>query len=318
MAVGILLVGGLGTRLKPLTNDLPKPMLPVAGLPVTEHQILAAKKAGVHTLVLATSYLAEVFTPYFGDGSRWGMKILYAVEKEPLGTGGAIRNAAELLGRDEPIVIFNGDVLSHHSISAQLDFHLSKKAEATLHLIEVEDARAFGCVPTDDTGRVTAFLEKMENPVTRDINAGCYIFSPDVIDEIPLGKVVSIERETFPSLVQSGRPVFGFKEQAYWLDVGTPVALFKGSRDLVAGEFRSMPGAVIADGARITGGSAIGANTVIEDGAAIHDCIIGDNVTVGAGAQLSHCFVLHGTHVPAGAVKESIYLSPSTELPIIF
>ena len=318
MAVGILLVGGLGTRLKPLTNDSPKPMLPAAGLPVTEHQILAAKKAGVHTLVLATSYLAEIFTPYFGDGSRWGMKILYAVEKEPLGTGGAIRNAAELLGRDEPIVIFNGDVLSRHSISDQLDFHLSKKAYATLHLIEVEDARAFGCVPTDDTGRVTAFLEKMENPVTRDINAGCYIFSPHVIDEIPLGKVVSIERETFPSLVQSGRPIFGFKEQAYWLDVGTPAALFKGSRDLVAGEFRSMPGAVIAVGARITGGSAIGANTVIEDGAAIHDCIIGDNVTVGAGAQLSHCFVLHGTHVPAGAVKESIYLSPSAELPIIF
>jgi mannose-1-phosphate guanylyltransferase len=123
MAVGILLVGGFGTRLKPLTNDSPKPMLPVAGLPVTEHQILAAKKAGLHTIVLATSYLAEVFTPYFGDGSKWGIKILYAVEKEPLGTGGAIRNAAELLGRDEPIVIFNGDVLSRHSIADQIAFH---------------------------------------------------------------------------------------------------------------------------------------------------------------------------------------------------
>ncbi|MGA0062495.1 MAG: nucleotidyltransferase family protein, partial [Candidatus Planktophila sp.] len=100
MATGILLVGGFGTRLKPLTNESPKPMLPVAGIPVTEHQILAAKKAGIQTLVLATSYLAEVFTPYFGDGSRWDMKILYAVEEEPLGTGGAIRNAAQLLGRD--------------------------------------------------------------------------------------------------------------------------------------------------------------------------------------------------------------------------
>jgi mannose-1-phosphate guanylyltransferase len=317
MAVGILLVGGFGTRLKPLTNESPKPMLPVAGLPVTEHQILAAKKAGIHTLVLATSYLAEVFTPYFGDGSKWGMKILYAVEHEPLGTGGAIRNAAELLGRDEPIVIFNGDVLSRHSIASQLEFHISKKADATLHLIEVEDARAFGCVPTDDSGRVTAFLEKMENPVTRSINAGCYVFSPSVVDEIPLGEVVSIERETFPALVQSGRPVFGYKEQAYWLDVGTPAALFKGSRDLVAAEFKVMPGAVIAASARITGGSAIGSNTVIEDGAIIDDCIIGDNVRVGKDARLSHCFISHGVHVPAAAAKESIYLSESAELPII-
>ena len=124
MAVGILLVGGRGTRLQPLTNDVPKPMLPIAGLPVTEHQILAAKAAGIHTIVLATSYLAEVFTPYFGDGSKWGVKILYAVEKEPLGTGGAIRNAAQLLKGDEPIVIFNGDVLSKHSISKQLAFHV--------------------------------------------------------------------------------------------------------------------------------------------------------------------------------------------------
>ena len=238
MATGILLVGGFGTRLKPLTDEYPKPMLPVAGLPVTEHQILAAKKAGIHTLVLATSYLADIFTPYFGDGSKWGMKILYAVEKEPLGTGGAIANAAQLLGRDEPVVIFNGDVLSRHSIADQIAFHVANKADATLHLIDVEDARAFGCVPTDKDGRVTAFLEKMDNPVTNSINAGCYVFSPEVIDQIPLGKVISVERETFPALVESGRPVFGYKEQSYWLDVGTPAALFKGSRDLIEGEFR--------------------------------------------------------------------------------
>ena len=244
MAVGILLVGGFGTRLKPLTAESPKPMLPVAGLPVTEHQILAAQRAGIHTLVLATSYLSEVFTPYFGDGSKWGMKILYAVEKEPLGTGGAIRNAAELLDRnalgDEPIVIFNGDVLSRHSIAEQISFHQAKGADATLHLIEVEDARAFGCVPTDSEGRVTAFLEKMDNPITNSINAGCYVFHPSVLDRIPLGEVVSIERETFPALVESGRPVFGYKEQAYWLDVGTPAALFKGSRDLIDGDFHAM------------------------------------------------------------------------------
>jgi mannose-1-phosphate guanylyltransferase len=316
MAVGILLVGGFGTRLKPLTNDSPKPMLPVAGVPVTEHQILAAKKAGLHTIVLATSYLAEVFTPYFGDGSKWGIKILYAVEKEPLGTGGAIRNAAELLGRDEPIVIFNGDVLSRHSIADQIAFHIEKKADVTLHLIDVEDARAFGCVPTDSSGRVTAFLEKMDNPVTNSINAGCYVFSPSVIDEIPLGEVVSIERETFPALVAGGRAIFGYKDQSYWLDVGTPAALFKGSRDLVDSDFLAQAGTTIADGAQIIGGSSIGAGCIIEAGVVIDGCIIGDKVVVGAGSHLSQCFVTHGTLIAPDSQKTQKYLSASGELSI--
>jgi mannose-1-phosphate guanylyltransferase len=316
MAVGILLVGGFGTRLKPLTDESPKPMLPVAGLPVTEHQILAAKKAGIHTLVLATSYLADVFTPYFGDGAKWGMKILYAVEKEPLGTGGAIRNAAELLGRDEPVVIFNGDVLSRHSIADQIAFHLKNEADVTLHLIDVADARAFGCVPTDSDGRVTAFLEKMDNPVTNSINAGCYVFSPSVIDQIPLGKVVSVERETFPALVSSGRPVFGYKEQSYWLDVGTPAALFKGSRDLVDGDFQAMADTNIASDARITGGTSIGARCSIGSGVRIDDCIIGDDVTIGDGAVLTHSFIAHGTEVAAGTNKSAHYLSKKLDLPI--
>jgi mannose-1-phosphate guanylyltransferase len=288
-------------------------MLPVAGLPVTEHQILAAQRAGIHTLVLATAYLSEVFTPYFGDGSQWGMKILYAVESEPLGTGGAIRNAAELLDLnnlgDEPIVVFNGDVLSRHSIADQIAFHQAKGADATLHLIEVADARAFGCVPTDTDGRVTAFLEKMENPVTNSINAGCYVFQSSVIARIPMGEVVSVERETFPALIADERPVFGYKEQAYWLDVGTPAALFKGSRDLIDGDFHAMPGCKIAPTATITGQSSLGRRVIIEEGVAIDDCIIGDDVHIGAGAQLSHCFIFHNTAVAAGLEKSHYYLS---------
>jgi mannose-1-phosphate guanylyltransferase len=320
MAVGILLVGGFGTRLKPLTSESPKPMLPVAGLPVTEHQILAAQKAGIHTLVLATSYLSEVFTPYFGDGSQWGMKILYAVEKDPLGTGGAIRNAAQMLDLenigDEPIVIFNGDVLSRHSIADQISYHQSKGADATLHLIEVEDARAFGCVPTDKDGRVTAFLEKMENPVTNSINAGCYVFHPSVLNRIPLGEVVSIERETFPSLVESGRPVFGYKEQAYWLDVGTPAALFKGSRDLIEGPFHAMPGCLIDPSAVISGKSSLGKNVRVGAGVVIDDCIIGDDVTIEEGAHLSQCFIFHKTTITAGLTQSRHYLSTSISEPI--
>jgi mannose-1-phosphate guanylyltransferase len=319
MAIGILLVGGLGTRLKPLTNQTPKPMLPVGGIPVTEHQILAAKRAGINTVILATSYLSEVFTPYFGDGSKWGMKLLYAVEEEPLGTGGAIRNAAELVGfteTDEEFVIFNGDVLSRHDIAAQLTFHRERKADATLHLIEVADARAFGCVPTDSAGRVTDFLEKMENPVTNDINAGCYVFSPSVIAEIPQGKVVSIERETFPQLVSLGRSVYGYRDQSYWLDVGTPAALFKGSRDYVAGDFLAGPGSVIAPGSVLVGGTAIGVGSKVGQGCRIENSIIGDQVVIGDNCTITDSFILQNCDIAPDSQIVAKYISTSEILPI--
>lgn len=319
MAIGILLVGGLGTRLKPLTNQTPKPMLPVGGLPVTERQLLAAKKAGIKTVILATSYLSEIFTPYFGDGSKWGMKLLYAVEAEPLGTGGAIRNAAALIdfqNSDEDFVIFNGDVLSGHDISAQIAFHKAKKADATLHLIEVADARAFGCVPTDSEGRVLDFLEKMENPVTNAINAGCYIFSASVISQIPEGKVVSIERETFPNLVSSGRPVYGYREQSYWLDIGTPAALFKGSRDIVGGDYLAGSQSQIGSGSLISGGTSIGERSTIGANCEITNSIIGNEVEIGDGCTISDSFILHGSQIAAGTEIKGRYISQIENLPI--
>jgi mannose-1-phosphate guanylyltransferase len=319
MAIGILLVGGMGTRLKPLTNQTPKPMLPVGGLPVTERQLLAAKKAGINTVILATSYLSEIFTPYFGDGSKWGMKLLYAVEEVPLGTGGAIRNAAALVDfadlRGE-FVIFNGDVLSDHDIAAQLAFHRSHKADVTLHLIEVADARAFGCVPTDTNGRVLDFLEKMENPVTNAINAGCYIFNSSVISEIPAEKVVSIERETFPQLVKSGRPVFGYSEQSYWLDIGTPAALFKGSRDIAGAGFLAGAGCKIGAGALITGGTSIGQGSSIGSNCKITNSIIGDGVAIGDNCIIADSFILHGSQVAEGSEIIEKYISPTENLPI--
>ena len=318
MAVGILLVGGRGTRLQPLTNGAPKPMLPIAGLPVTEHQILAAKAAGIHTIVLATSYLAQIFTPYFGDGSKWGLKILYAVEKEPLGTGGAIRNAAQLLKGDEPIVIFNGDVLSKHSITKQLAFHAEKGAAVTLHLINVPDARAFGCVPIDGNGRVSAFLEKMENPVTNLINAGCYIFAPSVVAQIPPDQVVSIEREIFPQLVAQSESIYGYHEQAYWLDIGTPAALFKGSADFVAAPYLAMAGAIIDESAQISGGSTIGARSQVAADVTVAGCIIGSDVKIGRGAKLTRSFIGDGIEIAAGSQIDDRYLCNSEDLPISF
>jgi mannose-1-phosphate guanylyltransferase len=318
MAVAILLVGGFGTRLMPLTKNTPKPMLTVAGVPVTEHQLAMAKAGGITEIVLATSYLSEVFIPYFGDGSKWGMKIKYAVEKEPLGTGGAIRNAAKLLDTNESVVILNGDVLSSHNLAEQIRQHELHDADATLHLTQVVDARAFGCVPTDSNGRVTAFLEKMENPITNQINAGCYVFNPRVISTIPLDTVVSVERETFPQLVAQGASVFGYVENAYWLDIGTPRALLKASIDIVqrSGDFLAMPGSTIDPTAVITGGSCIGANSSVGAGAHIAGSIIEAGCVIGANADIVDSFVAAGANVKNGIKISTSFVTNSEILPI--
>src|SRR4051812_6828488 len=158
----IVLVGGQGSRLRPLTLTTPKPMLPAAGVPFLTHQLTRARAAGVDHVVLATSYRPEVFTGHFGDGAALGLRIDYCTEVEPLGTGGGIRTVSELLesGPDEPVVVLNGDILSGHDIVAQVAAHSAASAAVTLHLVRVEDARAFGSVPTDAAGRVTAFVEK--------------------------------------------------------------------------------------------------------------------------------------------------------------
>ena len=318
MASAILLVGGFGTRLMPLTRNTPKPMLTVAGIPVTEHQILMAKKAGVTQIVLATSYLSEVFTPYFGDGSRWGISIKYAVEKEPLGTGGAIRNAAQLLDSEESVVILNGDVLSSHDLSEQIRQHEAHDADVTLHLTQVEDARAFGCVPTDHEGRVTAFLEKMDNPVTNQINAGCYVFNPRVISSIPLNTVVSVERETFPHLVSNGAKIYGYLENAYWLDIGTPKALLKASTDIVLRSAAGlvMPGATVDSTAEITGGSCVGANSSVGGGTRIESSIVEAGVVIGSGAVVINSFLATGAVVDNGAKITSSCVIKGEILPI--
>lgn len=333
MTVGILLVGGFGTRLMPLTKLTPKPMLTVAGLPFTEHQLAMARNAGITTVVLATSYLSELFIPYFGDGAKWGMKLLYAVEKEPLGTGGAIANAAKLLDSDESVVVFNGDVLSSHNLHEQIRQHEANSADVTLHLTAVEDARAYGCVPTDSDGRVTAFLEKMDKPITNTINAGCYVFNPKVIQSIPLDTVISVEREIFPGLVKAHGKVFGFIDDSYWLDIGTPNALLKGSRDLVSGLADSsalkladvashneqaliMKTANVDETAVIDKGSCIGAGAIIGAGAHVSASIIDSGATVGRGAVINNSFVATGAMVSENSQINAAFVTMDEILSI--
>ena len=314
MTVGILLVGGFGTRLAPLTNKTPKPMLPIANLPVTEHQLLVAKAAGITKVVLATAYLAETFTPYFGDGAKWGMELKYALETEPLGTGGAIRNAAELIfaeiSENEPIVVFNGDVLSRHNLAAQIKLHQSSGASVTLHLVNVEDARPYGCVPIDESGRVTDFLEKMENPITNTINAGCYVFNPDVIQELELGKVVSVEREIFPNILKAGKVIQAFVDDSYWLDMGTPKALLKGSQDYVGSrDFIVGHNSKISESAKITGASAIGNNVTIGANVEIISSIVRDGAIISEGAKLESVFIESNTTVVEQTHAKGAYLA---------
>ncbi len=285
-------------------------MLQVAGVPFTEHQIIKARDAGISEIVLATSFKAELFEPYFGDGTNFGISIKYAVEEVALGTGGAISNAAQELSGTGPVAIFNGDVLSGHDLSAQFNFHEANSAEVTLFLTKVEDARAFGAVELDESGRVSAFNEKMENPPTNIINAGCYIFNRDVINTIPFGKVVSVERETFPNLLATGARVFGFIDTSYWLDIGTPSALLKASRDLVIAtgkEFLALEGSNISPSASITGGTVIGRSAQIGADAQISGSVIGDGAIIGAGARLSDCFVAEGFEVPAQVISFDNY-----------
>src|ERR1700761_2409506 len=251
----ILLVGGQGTRLRPLTLSAPKPLLPTAGVPFLCHQFARAAAAGITHVVLATSYRAEMFRECFGDGAQFGLAIDYVYEEVPLGTGGGIGNAATRpqAGPDDPAV--------------------------TLHPGEVPDPSRFGCVPTDPAGRVTAFLEKTPDPVTNRINAGCYVFRREVIDQIPVGRRVSVERETFPGLIASGQLVMAYPESAYWIDVGTPQTFVRGSCDLVLGKLpRSavpgppgeallLPGAEVAPDAAVTGGTTVGAGAAVGAGA---------------------------------------------------
>jgi mannose-1-phosphate guanylyltransferase len=285
-------------------------MLQVAGVPFTEHQINKARSAGITEIVLATSFKAELFEPYFGDGANFGISIKYAVEEVALGTGGAISNAAAMLEGSGPVAIFNGDVLSKHDLEGQFKFHESKGADVTLYLTEVEDARAYGAVELDGSGWVSAFNEKMENPPTNIINAGCYIFNREVITSIPFGKVISVERETFPQLLATGAKVFGFIDKSYWLDIGTPAALLKASRDLVFEmnkEFLSLPESTIAADAIVSGGSVIGRRSRIESLAQVDGSVIGDGAVVGAGARLKNCFVADGFEVPASVIAIDNY-----------
>jgi mannose-1-phosphate guanylyltransferase len=305
----IVLVGGRGTRLRPLTVTTPKPMLPVGGTPFIGLQLARLKAAGVDHVVLATSFRPEVFESYVGDGSAFVLDVDHVTEVEPLGTAGGIRNVADRLrgNPDDPVVVLNGDVLSAHNIAAQLALHQRVGAAVTLHLTVVDDPSAFGSVPTDADGRVKAFLEKTPDPVTNQINAGCYVFRRSVIDAIPAGRPVSVERETFPALLSANERLQGYIESAYWLDLGSPVSYIQANCDVVtrSGEpALILDGAEVADDVVLTGGTTVGAGATIDGGSVVEASVVLDGATIGLRASITGSVVGRGVVVGDDCVLE--------------
>lgn len=295
----VVLVGGFGTRLRPLTLTTPKQMLPVAGRPMIEGVLEHLRRHGVDEAVLSLGYRPDVFLDAYPDATCAGVRLVYAVEPEPLDTAGAIAFAARQAGIDERFLVVNGDVLTDLDVSALVAFHDEVGAEGTIALTRVDDPSQFGVVPTDGDGRVQAFVEKPppgEAP-TDLINAGYYVLEASALGRIPAGRKVNIERETFPAMVADG-VLFARADDGYWLDVGTPERLLQASLDIVTGR---RAGDVPA------GGVLIGPGACIDPGADVQRSVLGDRCRVGAGAVVTDTVLLAGAVVEAGAtVRHSV------------
>jgi NDP-sugar pyrophosphorylase family protein len=319
----VVLVGGEGTRLRPLTETMPKPLVPLMDRPSLDHVLDHLARHGVHEAVLSSPYLETMFDPFI-DSRHGDPAITWITETAPLGTGGAIVNALDALG-DEPFFALNGDILTDLDLTAMWAFHHERGAQVTIALHHVEDARAFGLVVTDAGDRVQEFREKPELPVPADINAGTYLLDPVVFAGWSAGEQISIERDVFPAVIAAGHDVFGFGSDAYWLDLGTPAQYLQAHFDLFEGKVRGVtypapwvdetadvdlrahigrwvavgPGAVVGAEAQIDD-SVIHRDARVDGGARVVASVLGPNSRVGSGATLMGSVLGEGSWVPDG------------------
>jgi NDP-sugar pyrophosphorylase family protein len=291
-------------------------MVPVMNMPFLERSLRRLKEAGIDDVILPAGYLPEAITSYFGDGSPLGLRLRYVIEETPLGTAGALKNVEQYI--DGPFFVLNGDVLTSLDLRAMMDYHRRKGGIGTIHLIRVEDPSAFGCVVHDDDGRVRCFVEKPprgEAP-TNDVNAGTYLLEREVLDRIPAGRPVSIERETFPLLIAGERPLYSWTTDDYWIDLGKPEAYISAHRHLFDGAMplglmpevdgpgrETIPASAVrppifvGNGCRVDPNAVVGPYTVLGDGcevaagAVVADSILWDDVAVEAQAQLDWAIV---------------------------
>jgi mannose-1-phosphate guanylyltransferase len=287
----VVLVGGFGTRLRPLTLSVPKPMLTVGHVPIIERLIANLAAGGVTDVTLALGFKPEPFVEAFPDGTCRGVTLTYAVEPEPFDTAGAIRFAADVAGIEGTFVVANGDVLTDLDVGALLAFHRERDAEATLHVIGVSDPSAFGVVELDADARVQRFVEKPA-PGTEPsnlANAGTYVLEASVLDRIPVGQKTSIERITFPAIVADGR-LFAHATDDYWIDTGKPDLYLQANLDLVTGV---RPGHAC---------EPVAAGAFVEPSATLIDSVVDHGATIEAGARVDHAVVLAGAVIEANAL----------------
>lgn len=304
----VVLVGGFGTRLRPLTLTVPKPMLPMGHEPMITRLVDRLARGGVTDVVLALGFRPAPFMEAFPDGRCGAVRLTYAVEPEPLDTAGAIRFAADFAGIDDTFVVANGDNMTDLDVAALVDAHRGFGAEATLHLRGVDDPSAFGVVDRADDGHVRAFVEKPA-PGTEPsnlINAGTYVFEPSVLDRIPPGIAVSVERDTFPRLV-ADEVLFGIATDDYWIDAGLPELYRTANLDLLDGSRRFDASAPIAPSAEVAAGaivehSIVGAGARVASGARVLDSVILPGAQVGARARIERSLVMGTVGVGAQVI----------------
>ncbi|PIS31644.1 nucleotidyl transferase [Candidatus Saganbacteria bacterium CG08_land_8_20_14_0_20_45_16] len=308
----VIIAGGKGTRLRPLTNDLPKSIVPVINRPFIIHQIELLATHGIDEIIINLHYLSQEIKKVLGDGRKWGVKIDYSIESSPLGTAGAVKNAEEFFDSG-PLIIFNGDVLTDLNISKLLNFHQQKQAAVTLTLTEVDDPTPFGLVLVDEQQKVKSFVEKPGwNLVTaRTINAGTYVVDPKIFDLVPKGVPFSFERELFPRLLKEAWPIFGFASSAYWLDIGNPQKYKEAHQAILRGEVAVNIHGTRTDGkfwfgrqleldtgVKFLGPSVIGDKVKIGKETEIKDfVVIGDQVTIGSRCSLDRAIIWQGTKI---------------------
>ncbi len=293
----LVLAGGEGTRLRPLTLSVPKAVMPLAGRPFLSFMLDWLARHGVAEAILSCGFLSEAVARTLGD-SYGGMRLRYLIEPEPLGTAGPLRLAADSGMLEGRLFVLNGDVLTDIDLSAQLASHEATGAAATLALIPVEDTSSYGVVPSEDSGRVQAFLEKSAGPApTNRINAGAYVVERALVERIPPGRPVSFEREVFPKLVEDGT-LYGFAAEGYWLDIGTPERYLEGTYDLLRGRVasslteRDSSGSLVDESAVVATGhvgslSVIGAGSTLGEGSAVDRSVLHERVSVGSGCRIS-------------------------------
>ncbi len=328
----VVLVGGEGTRLRPLTETIPKPLLEFLHRPFL-HTVLDHLAAhGVEEAVLSSPYLEERFAGFLASREGHAPAVTWITEDQPLGTAGAIAHALPHL--DGPTFVLNGDILTDLDLGALLALHRDTEAVATIALTPVEDARPYGLVTTRGT-RVRAFREKPQDPIPGNVNAGTYVLEPEALDGVPAGRTISIEREVFPALIKAGRIVSAFASDAYWLDLGTPERYLQAHFDVLEGRVRGfdVPAPFVAEGARVDLRARLGRWVVVgpdaeiardaevedslvqreasvEAGARVRNSILGPDSDVGAGAVLTGAVLAEGARVAPGVVADGARVGP--------